>query len=87
MKTYFLILTSIMMLNAFICLYRGIAGPTIQDRLVGINIVNTKTLMVLILFSYVLERAFYIDIALLYALLNFVITVAVSRYLETEGSG
>ncbi len=87
MKTFMLILASVIMLNAFIVLYRAFAGPTIQDRLVGINIVNTKTLMVLILFSYVLGKAYYIDIALVYALLNFVVTVAASRYIETERGG
>ncbi len=84
MNQFLLALAIAMMANAFLCLYRGVRGPTIQDRVIGINIVNTKTLVVLLLVFFVIDKpALYLDIALLYALLNFVITVTLSRYLET----
>ncbi|MBK5092660.1 MAG: hypothetical protein JJE48_03980 [Actinobacteria bacterium] len=73
------------MVNAFLCLYQGAKGPTIQDRVISINIVNTKTLVVLLFVFFAIgEPGTYLDIALVYALLNFVVTVAVSRYIETE---
>ncbi len=84
MSAFYLWVAIILMANAFLCLYRAAAGPTIQDRIIGVNIVNTKTLVVLLLlFFYSGQRHTYLDIALVYALLNFVVTVALSRYIET----
>jgi multicomponent Na+:H+ antiporter subunit F len=71
--------------NAFICLYRAAVGPTTQDRVLGVNIVGTKTLVVVILVTYILAENYFLDVAIVYALLLFVVTVALSRYLEAEG--
>ncbi|MFH1151004.1 MAG: monovalent cation/H+ antiporter complex subunit F [Actinomycetota bacterium] len=85
MNTFILALAAAIMVNAFLCLYQGVKGPAVQDRVISINIVNTKTLVVLLLAFYVLgDEAMYLDIAIVYALLNFVVTIAVCRYLETE---
>ncbi len=75
----------IIVANAFICLYRAMAGPTIQDRILGVNIISTKTLSVVALIAFIFGETFFLDVALLYALLNFVVTVALARYLETVG--
>ncbi|MDI7252213.1 MAG: monovalent cation/H+ antiporter complex subunit F, partial [Actinomycetota bacterium] len=71
--------------NAFICLYRAAVGPTTQDRVLGVNIVGTKTLVVVVLVTYILAENYFLDVAIVYALLLFVVTVALSRYLEAEG--
>lgn len=84
MNSFLLGIAALLVVNAFLCLYRGIKGPTVQDRIIGINIVNTKTMVVLLILSTVLNESLYLDISLVYALLNFVVTVTVSRYLETE---
>ncbi|MBU4240275.1 MAG: cation:proton antiporter [Actinobacteria bacterium] len=80
---FFLVVAAILVVNAFLCLYRGAAGPTIQDRIIGINIVNTKAMVVLLILSTFLGEELYLDIALVYALLNFVVTITISRYIET----
>ncbi|MBC7253703.1 MAG: cation:proton antiporter [Actinobacteria bacterium] len=72
-------------LNAVICLYRAAVGPTTQDRVLGVNIVGTKTLVVVILVTYILAENYFLDVAIVYALLLFVVTVALCRYLEAEG--
>lgn len=83
MDVFMLAMASAIMLNAFACLYRGYRGPTVQDRIVSINIVNTKTLVVLLVAFFVLGQPdLYLDIALVYALLNFVVTVTACRYIE-----
>jgi multicomponent Na+:H+ antiporter subunit F len=85
LNDFLLAMAAAVMLNAFLCLYQAVRGPSIQDRLISINIVNTKTLVVLMLVFFALGRpAVYMDIALVYGLLNFVVTVALSRYLETR---
>jgi len=50
-----------------------------------VNIVGTKTLVVVILVTYILAENYFLDVAIVYALLLFVVTVALSRYLEAEG--
>lgn len=85
MNTFFLAAAAVVIVNAFLCLYQAVRGPTIQDRLISINIVNTKTLVVLMLIFFVIGHpGMYMDIALVYALLNFVVTIALSRYIESE---
>jgi multicomponent Na+:H+ antiporter subunit F len=85
MNVFFLAVAAVIMINAFLCLYQAFKGPTIQDRLISINIVNTKALIVLLLVFFVIgQPGMYLDIALVYALLNFVVTVTLSRYVETE---
>jgi len=73
-----------LLVNAFACLYRAYDGPTVVDRILAINIVVTKTLVVLVLLATVFGRAMLLDVALIYGLLNFVLTVVATRYIETE---
>lgn len=62
-------------------LYRILRGPTSVDRIVAINMIGTKTAIVLIFIGMIFERVeMYVDFALTYALLNFVGSLAVARY-------
>ena len=80
-----LIGTAIMIIiNAMICLFRVIKGPTIQDRVLAINIVGSKMLIILVLLAFILRSSVYLDVAVLLILLNFVVIVTISRYLETK---
>jgi len=71
--------------NAFICLYRAIKGPTIQDRLLTLGIVGSNMLAVLVLLASIFKSSMYLDVAMLFVLLNFIVMIVVSRYLETYG--
>ena len=83
MDAFFWGLAIFLLVNAFACLWRAYAGPTIVDRLLAVNIVGTKTLVVLVLLTLVFGRALFLDIALVYGLLNFVVTIVATRFLET----
>ncbi len=83
MTTFFLTVGLLLIANAFICLYRAARGPTVPDRILAINIVGTKTLVVLVLVAYIFNQPMYLDIALVYGLLNFIVTLAAARYMET----
>ena len=55
-------------------LYRGIFGPTVLDRMIGVNAIGTKTTVMLILIGLLYHRLdMFVDIALAYALLNFIV--------------
>ncbi len=73
----------ILMITAVLAAYRAIVGPTIADRLVAISVIGTTTLIVLVLISYIYNQPTFVDIALTYAMLNFIVSVAAGRYLQT----
>jgi multicomponent Na+:H+ antiporter subunit F len=66
-------------LFAVALLYRVVQGPTTQDRIVAINVVGTNTVIVIALVSVALGEYGYLDVALVYGLLNFVMSIAVSK--------
>ncbi|MCX8007659.1 MAG: cation:proton antiporter [Coriobacteriia bacterium] len=68
---------------ASVCLYRAYRGPTVLDRVLAVNVIGTKTMVLLVLLAFVFDRPLYVDVALVYALLNFVTTVVATRYFET----
>lgn len=81
--SFYLTVGMILLINAFLCLYRAAVGPTVPDRVLAINVVGTKTLVILVLIAYIFHQGMYLDIALVYGLLNFIVTMATARYLET----
>lgn len=68
-------------------LYRVIQGPTVFDRVLGLNGISTKAIILLVLIGTIYERVdMFIDISTGYALLNLVGSLAVAKYLEHRGS-
>ncbi len=65
-------------------LYRAILGPTVFDRILATNVVGTKTVVLLALIGFIYGRPQFLDIAIVYALINFIATIAIFRYI---GSG
>ena len=64
-------------------MYRAVIGPTILDRLVGVNALGTKTVALMIIIGLIYHRVdMFVDIALAYAMLNFIAVLAASRYFQ-----
>ena len=64
-------------------LYRGIFGPSVLDRLIGAYAIGSKTVVLLILIGLIYERVdMFVDIALAYAMLNFIAVLAASKYFQ-----
>ena len=61
-------------------LTRLIGGPSLYDRLLALNSFGTKTVLFLCVFCFIIDRPDGIDIALLYALMNFIATIAVLKF-------
>jgi multicomponent Na+:H+ antiporter subunit F len=69
-----------------LCLYRATYGPTILNRAAGISAIGTKTLIILLLMGVIYDRIdMFVDISMVYALLNFIGTVVLAKYLERSG--
>ena len=80
---YILVLLAIL-LGAY--LYRVLQGPTIFDRVLGLNGISTKAIILLIVMGVYFERVdMFVDISTGYALLNLVGALAVAKYLERKG--
>ena len=65
-----------------ITLIRALRGPTVYDRVLAVNSFGTLTVVVLALHGFLTERPEFLDIALVYALINFIGTVAVLKFFE-----
>lgn len=63
-------------------LVRALKGPTVYDRIVSVNVFGTKTVLVVALVTYITGHADLIDVALVYALINFVAVVTVLKLVK-----
>ena len=63
-------------------LSRALLGPTIYDRILAINVFGTKIVLLIALHGFAVGRPEFLDIALAYALINFIATIAVLKFSE-----
>jgi len=70
------------LITMVLILLRALIGPTVYDRILAINSFGTKTVLIIAVFGYLTERPDFLDIALVYALINFITVVAVLKYFE-----
>jgi multicomponent Na+:H+ antiporter subunit F len=73
-------------------LARALLGPTIYDRILALNMFGTKTVLLIAVWGFVDGRPEWLDIALVYALISFIGTIAVLKFLPhgdlgRQGSG
>ncbi len=79
MIAIFFVLIGIGVILSFI---RVIIGPTSSDRVAALDTMNVMLTGLIVVLAYVFNRSIYLDIALVYALLSFLETIVISRYLE-----
>ena len=88
MQVFFLAASLVILFAVLLCLYRVVKGPVIMDRIIGVNVIGTKTIAVIVLTGYIFDRPeFVIDIAFVYALINFLGALTLSKYFERKGAG
>lgn len=79
------LITALLILGgAILALVRAVKGPTTYDRVLAVNVFGTKTVILLALLGYIGNRSGFLDIAVLYALVNFLGTVALLRFVESR---
>lgn len=81
----FLLLIGAFVLTAIVAMYRVVQGPTTHDRVIGVNAIGTTTVLVIALLAAVLDEPSYLDVAIVYALLNFIMSVAISKFTVERG--
>lgn len=81
MSDVFLVAAIVLVVLMVLSLIRVIGGPTILDRILGGNVIGTKTTVLLLLIGLLYENlGMFVDIALAYALLNFIATLGAAKF-------
>lgn len=78
----FLAATIALLVTMGLALIRAFAGPTLFDRVLAVNMFGTKTVLLLAVLGFLMGRPDFLDIALVYALINFVGTIAMLKYFK-----
>jgi len=65
-----------------LALIRAMCGPTIFDRVLALNMFGTKTVLLICVVGFLMDRTDFLDLALLYSLMNFIGMVALLRFSE-----
>ncbi|MFH1424145.1 MAG: cation:proton antiporter [archaeon] len=81
-ETAFLISAIVIGILILVCLIRAALGPTTPDRIVALDTINTLAVAALVLLGAGFRQVLYVDVAIVYAMLSFVTTLYISKYLE-----
>ncbi len=81
------IATLAVMVTLLLALGRAMLGPTLFDRILALNSSGTATVLLIAVYGFLAERPDFLDLALVYALMNFIGTLAVLKYLERGSLG
>lgn len=78
-----MIATSVaILLTMSLALIRAMLGPTVFDRVLALNMFGTKTVLLICIVVFLVNRTDFLDLALLYSLMNFIGMVALLRFSE-----
>lgn len=78
----FVAVTAGILLSMGMALVRALLGPTVYDRVMAVNIFGTKTVLLIAVLGFLTDRPEFLDLALVYALINFIGTIAVLKFFE-----
>ncbi len=85
MSTVFQVYIGVLLLCCFLCLYRIGRGPTAPDRTVAIDILGIVVVGFCALMAVATGKEFYMNVAITWALLSFIGTIALAKHLEGRG--
>lgn len=80
--TTYLIVVIALSLCVILALIRVLRGPTAPDRVVGVDTINTIVIVGMVAFGAAFREVIYIDVAIVYALLSFISTLFIAKYLQ-----
>ncbi|MGI9333107.1 MAG: monovalent cation/H+ antiporter complex subunit F [Gammaproteobacteria bacterium] len=78
----FIAVTLALLATMVVTLTRALLGPTVYDRILAVNNFGTKTVLLIAVHGFLTDRPDFLDIALVYAMINFIGTVAVLKFFE-----
>ncbi len=78
----FMIALVLVLISIAIAIIRVLLGPTVPDRVVGLDTINTLVIAGMLLFGAAYKEIIYIDVAIVYALLSYITTLYIAKYLQ-----
>ena len=78
----FVVATAGILVSMVLVLARALLGPTVYDRVMAVNIFGTKTVLLIAVLGFLTGRPEFLDLAIVYALINFIGTIAVLKFFE-----
>ncbi|MDZ4735835.1 MAG: monovalent cation/H+ antiporter complex subunit F [Rhodospirillaceae bacterium] len=72
----------LVMAGMVLVLIRAVRGPTPYDRILAVNVTGTMTVILIALAGFLVDRPAFLDLALVYALINFVGTLAALKFFK-----
>jgi len=83
----FIVATLALLVAMLLTLVRALLGPTIFDRILAVNSFGTKTVLLIAVYGFLMGRPDFVDIALVYSLINYIGTIAVLKFFEYDDLG
>ena len=83
----FIAATIAILVTMAMALTRAIVGPTVYDRIVAVNMFGTKSLLLIAVLGFLTDRPEFLDIALVYALINFIGIIAIMKFFKFSHLG
>jgi multicomponent Na+:H+ antiporter subunit F len=78
----FIVASLAILLTMGLAMVRALLGPTVYDRVLAVNMFGTKTVLIIAVLGFLSGRPDFLDLALLYGLINFIGTLAVLKFFE-----
>ena len=73
-----------MVVIALIAMFRAFRGPTAVDRVIAMNIITTEVVMIILLFAFLDHNIHYVDVALVFVLGAFIVTLCILKLLRED---
>ena len=80
--SFFTVTAIAILVSVALALFRAILGPTSYDRILAVNAIGTKTVLLIAVVGFMNGRPDFLDLAIVYALMNFIGTLAVLKYFK-----
>ena len=78
----FIVATIAILIVMILALLRAFIGTTLYDRILAVNMFGTKTVLLIAVYGFLTGRPHFLDIAMVYALINFISVIAILRFFE-----
>lgn len=82
MKTVDLVYLALLTIATILMVYRLVKGPDAPNRAMALDTITTLFIAIFVLFALVFDRSFYMDVAVVYAIISFVGVLVVARFIE-----
>ena len=82
---YWMLTTGLIAISAIGSLIRVIIGPTVWDRMLGLGLTTSKVTLAVMLAYFLNEETYLLDLAMLFSMLGFLVTVLLARFVERKG--